>query len=222
MNRFDEAPRDYNEVLSENLRFIPGGVDYYTEYRAHLARQSTPDPVTSILDFGCGVGNSLPHLRRMFPDASITACDASEPSVEIAKRHHPFVRFVSEAELAPAAFDLVFVAGVIHHVDPADRDRVMRVLGRALAPRGTMTIFELNPLNPVTRRLVSTCVYDDDATLITRTALVRLIGQTEGLTVTHSAFTVFVPPALARLRSLERYLRWCPMGAQYFVTARHG
>lgn len=222
MNRFDEAPRDYNEVLSENLRFIPGGVDYYTEYRVHLARQSMPHPVTSILDFGCGVGNSLPHLRRLFPDASITACDASQPSVEVAKRHHPSVRFVEEVALVPGAFDLVFVAGVIHHVDPADRARVMRLLRTVLAPNGTLTIFELNPLNPVTRRLVSTCVYDNDASLITRPALVRLIGETEGLTVIHSAFTVFVPPALARLRPLERHLRWCPMGAQYFVAARHG
>jgi hypothetical protein len=89
-----------------------------------------------------------------------------------------------------------------------------------LAPGGGVLFFEHNPHNPVTRRVVQACPFDEDAILLTRRELLRL-GAAAGLAVRRSAYIVFFPRRLACLRGLERSLGWLPMGAQYAVLLSH-
>jgi len=220
VSKFDELPGDYNERLSENLRPITANAEYFTEYRVELAHRLTGGRATAILDFGCGVGNSLGHLLRRFPHAAIFACDASLPSVDEARVRYPQVEFIDNDVLPTSRFDLVFVAGVVHHIEPAARPEVLRRITGALGDDGVLAIFEHNPLNPVTRSLVASCIYDDDATLISRRALHRLIETEPRLDVVGGGYTVFVPPALRRLRPAERMVGWLPLGAQYYVKAQ--
>jgi 2-polyprenyl-3-methyl-5-hydroxy-6-metoxy-1,4-benzoquinol methylase len=219
VNPFDEIAERYQQALEENLRFIPGGVEYYYENRAKLARKivNQRNSVGSILDFGGGIGLAIPHLHQQFPHAQISIYDSSAESVSRAVQQHPSTQPLLLDQLSKRKFDLIFVAGVIHHVPLDMRNEILMVLRDSLAPEGTICIFELNPLNPVTRRLVACCPFDEDANLISRRHLETLINEIDGLEVNAGGYTVFLPPVLKLLRPIEKILRWLPLGAQYYL-----
>lgn len=221
-NHFDVASSDYEEALARNLRFIPGGTSHYYANRARLAARSVVDPtaVRRVLDFGGGIGLAYPHLRREFPNAEILLFDTSSESVTRALETFDGLKSVEPITFSRLECDLVFVAGVIHHVQPESRAELLRTLARCVATNGTIAIFELNPLNPVTRRLVRMCPFDSDARLMSRRQLRLLIKETPGVRESHSGFTVFFPPALKPLLILERFMNWIPLGAQYFITLK--
>jgi hypothetical protein len=77
-------------------------------------------------------------------------------------------------------------------------------------------VFEHNPYNPITRRIVSTCPYDDAAVLLTPEELRRHL-EAEGFKQPHTKYCLFIPPSLSWLTWMERGLGWLPLGGQYFV-----
>lgn len=91
-------------------------------------------------------------------------------------------------------------------------------MARVLRPGGVAAIFEHNPLNPVTRRVVANCVFDEDATLLRRHTAARLLRDA-GLRTTEHRYIAFLPFGGAKVAPLESALRRLPLGAQYFVAA---
>jgi hypothetical protein len=83
-----------------------------------------------------------------------------------------------------------------------------------------LTVFEHNPFNPVTRRIVNTCPYDADAVLLKPSELIGLLRQAQ-LIPSNQAYCLFIPPKFSSLAPLERYLQWLPLGGQYWVSANH-
>ena len=69
---------------------------------------------------------------------------------------------------ADRSFDAAFAINVFHHVPVAQRPALVADVRRVLRPGGLFAIFEHNPLNPVTRRIVNTCEFDKDAVLLKR------------------------------------------------------
>jgi ubiquinone/menaquinone biosynthesis C-methylase UbiE len=117
------------------------------------------------------------------------------------------------------SFDLVFAACVFHHIDHREHMAMMSEFFRVLKPGGLAVIYEHNPYNPMTRHVVNSCPFDENARMISaRTMRRRLIsvGFPRGLV----RYRVFFPSALRLLRPLERFLVWLPIGAQYYVAAR--
>lgn len=214
----------YREALQHNLRFVPGGSDFYNENRARLARFMTASSAhtDSILDFGGGIGLAIPHLRRQFPHSRLYIYDSSKESVARATQEHDLLTSLTLEELCSQKFDMIFVAGVIHHISPDERVKILETLRDCLSPHGTLCIFELNPLNPVTRRLVANCPFDEDATLVSKPKLTSLIRQINGLKINSGGYTVFMPPIFKFLWPVERLLRWLPFGAQYFLKVQLG
>jgi len=43
--------------------------------------------------------------------------------------------------------------------------------------------------------------------------------RNERLTIDQSSYCLFFPQQFAALRPFEKYIRWLPMGGQYFVCA---
>ncbi|MBM3465275.1 MAG: hypothetical protein FJX76_24545 [Armatimonadetes bacterium] len=123
------------------------------------------------------------------------------------------------AEPATEPFDLIFVAGVFHHVQPPQRAEVMADIVRRARPGADIVIFEHNPYNPVTRKLVSNCIYDADAVLVPPPEMVR-IAEAGKLTVLKRTYTLFFPAALKAIRGLENFLGWLPLGGQYFIHCK--
>jgi SAM-dependent methyltransferase len=165
-----------------------------------------------LLDYGCGIGTLLGLSSTRF--RSVAGYDPSADSLAFARQQAPKATFYTDENAIPdAAFDVAILSGVLHHVPPNERaGLVSRVVGK-LAPGGRLFVFEHNPYNPLTRRAVRDCPFDDDAILLPPSEVRRLL---EGAALAHvrQDFVLFFPRALAQLRPLEPLLRWCPLGAQ--------
>jgi hypothetical protein len=86
-----------------------------------------------------------------------------------------------------------------------------------LRPGGRLLLFEHNPLNPLTRRVVNAVPFDKGVVLLRRRAAVRLVRRS-GLRVRDAKYYFFFPRGLALLRVLERFMGWVPFGGQYLVV----
>ena len=73
---FDQYAGQYEAILAAQTNFFDGDSSYFARYKIELAQQLV-GPVDAILDFGCGIGRSMPHLREVFPRADIVGCDPS-------------------------------------------------------------------------------------------------------------------------------------------------
>jgi ubiquinone/menaquinone biosynthesis C-methylase UbiE len=93
----------------------------------------------SVLDFGAGVGTSVPFMRRHMPKAGLTCI--SSKSLEVGR-----ARFGGEAEFVlfngtripfpDGSFDIVFAACVFHHIDHREHVTLLRELLRVLVSGG--------------------------------------------------------------------------------------
>ena len=136
------------------------------------------------------------------------------PSIEVAQKNYDYVNF----DISQGNFDLIFVAGVMHHIPRESlRMEISKICG-LLSEKGRLIIFEHNAYNPITRRLVSTCEFDVGAELISTRKLINQFKKAElSLQVTKKGYCLFFPPALKALSFFERFLRKIPLGGQYFV-----
>lgn len=213
---FDQYAGQYEALIAAQTGFFETDNSYFVRYKTERLKQLAPN-ATSVLDFGCGIGRSMPHLRAAFPDAQIAGCDPSADSLAMARRENPDCRFFAPDELAAGArFDVAMASCVFHHIAPAGRQEALRYCYDRLKPGGSLVIFEHNPFNPVTRRLVSTCPFDADAVLLTKAETSRRMREA-GFDIAASGYCLFFPGALAALRPLENHLGWLPLGGQYFV-----
>ena len=147
------------------------------------------------------------------------ATDDTAESLAIARAQNPTCQFTTMDNLGTGSkFDLVIASCVFHHIPPRDRQMAVRYCYSRLSEGGHFIIFEHNPFNPVTRHLVRNCPFDTDAILL---SMHETIGQMRNaeLNIDESSYCLFFPQQLAALRPLEKYLRWLPMGGQYFVCA---
>ncbi|QND55101.1 class I SAM-dependent methyltransferase (plasmid) [Phyllobacterium sp. 628] len=223
---FDQFAAEYHEQHAASIRFSGETPDYFAKYKIDdvaAALASTGIKPRRILDFGGGVGNSLGHIRKAFPDSEIVLLDPSSRSLDIAeKRFAGQARFQSfDGKAIPfedGHFDLVFTACVFHHI-PADlHQQLLREINRVLTPGGSFFLFEHNPLNPMTLHAVRNCPFDENAILIPARTMKRRFAEA-GLSQPRVVYRIFFPRLLAGLRSLERYFTRIPIGAQYFVHA---
>lgn len=224
---FDKFALEYDAMHADNIKLSGEDPEYFARYKIDDMRRrwdaaGRAEPA-SILDFGTGIGNSLPHLAKSFPGARLVGLDVSRNSLDVADRRFPgvaeLVRY--DGVMAPfqdETFDLIFSACVFHHIDANEHGRVFAELLRLLKPDGQMVIFEHNPLNPATRHIVATCPFDENAVLIRAAQLQRTQLQA-GFSAVKVAYTAFFPGALRMLRPLEPFLEACPLGAQYCTLA---
>jgi SAM-dependent methyltransferase len=225
---FDKFAEEYLATHRSNLAVTGESPDYFARYKvveiARRLRARGLEP-RRILDFGCGIGNSAPHLRDAFPDAEITAVDVSEKSLAVARARFPgcadFVAYDPNA--APPGpvegYDLIFSACVFHHIEAAEHAAIFRRLRERLAVSGTMAIFEHNPVNPVSRYIVATCPFDENAVLIPAGEFARRQRQA-GFARVKVTYTGFFPGPLKALRPLEPLMAKLPLGAQYYTLAQ--
>ena len=143
--------------------------------------------------------------------------------VERAGEANPDVEYaVSQPRRLPhpdGRFDLAFAVCVLHHVDRADRLPLVRETARVVRPGGLVAVFEHNPLNPLTRRVVRDCAFDEDVELLPRRELEELF-RAAGLEVVSTHYLLFFPWRGRLFEAAERTLTRLPLGAQYVVAGR--
>ncbi len=215
---FDDYAADYQQLLGNQLRFFDT-LDYFSEHKVKILHSQKIKNPKTILEYGCGIGRNLPFLQRFFPEASLYGCDISAKSLEKAAQENPSVNFFNHHETkSTLKFDLILVAGVLHHIETHQRVQILQELEQLLNPEGELFIFEHNPYNFVTRNRVKHCEFDEDAILLKPKELRSLLQETS-LKLHALHYTLFIPSFLKALRGLEPYLRYIPLGGQYYIHA---
>lgn len=223
---FDQFADEYYQQHRQNIAITGEAPEYFSEYKiADLAAigRARRVAVRRIVDFGSGIGNSVPFFRKYFPDADVACADVSRRSIELAQQRFPGAErhvLIGDATipLADGDADLVFSACVFHHIPHDEHHHWLRELSRICRPGGLLVIFEHNPLNPLTARAVDTCPFDANAKLIGARAFRHAVSQS-GWRDVEIRYRIFFPRMLAKLRPLERMLTRVMFGAQYCVIA---
>lgn len=210
--KFDQYASSYSEAHAASVRLSGEGPAYFAEHKLGCLERLGIGPEQRILDYGCGVGTLTRVLVRRYGDVS--GYDPSARSLEVARREIPGASFYeAEAAIPEQAFDAVILSGVLHHVPRVERAALVSSAARKLRANGRMCVFEHNPHNPLTRRAVRECPFDDDAVLLAPRELRELLSAA-GLASVRQDYVLFFPRALAALRPLEPRLRALPLGAQ--------
>jgi SAM-dependent methyltransferase len=224
---FDRYTDTYRDVVEESIGFAGGNLDRYVGAKARLlldlSHRRLGDPETlKALDVGCGPGETDAFLEGAF--ASLHGVDLSVAMIERAEARNPWATYSAYAMGEPlpyddASFDVSFAICVFHHVPPTDRPALLAEMRRVIRPGGLIAIFEHNPWNPLTRKAVRDCPFDDDAVLVPRSEARRMAGRA-GLAEVESPFIIFFPRGGRRRERIEKRLGWLPLGAQYYVAGR--
>jgi ubiquinone/menaquinone biosynthesis C-methylase UbiE len=226
---FDKFADEYRAAHAAGIAASGEGPEYFSEYkivdiqRDWAQQASAVGSAVRMLDFGAGTGNSVPYVHKHFPQAQITCLDPSQRSLDVAK-----TRFPSQAEyvhfdgrhipFADDRFDIAFAMVVFHHIDHADHLALLQELRRVVRPGGRLFVFEHNPYNPLTVRVVNNCPFDENARLIHAAEMESRV-LAAGFSSAVTRYRVFFPHFLRALRPLEMALAWLPLGGQYFVRA---
>lgn len=222
---FDRYAEQYTDLHRTSIRASGEDPAFFAAYKARYIASWLGDRADassrSILDFGCGVGNSIAHLRQAFPAASLHGTDLSGESIRLAAESHAHeatFRNIENARIPhpDESFDVVMAACVFHHIPPVERAHWMGEIKRVLKPGGHVFVFEHNKLNPLTLKTVRDCPFDEDAVLLSRSELLGLARDAQFDDV-RCRYIVFFPHLLAALRPLEPVMGWIPFGAQYVV-----
>lgn len=217
---FDNYANEYEKILEDDLKFFGEENGYFAEYKVKIVRETVSFIPENILEYGCGIGLNLRYFKQYFPDSRISGCDISEKSVKFAAKDNDktelFIINQRSLEERKEKFDIIFVSCVFHHIAPELRSESIRHIYNLLKPGGVLYIFEHNPYNPVTRKIVRDCIWDKDAVLLKTNETIDLM-ENAGLEIAEKTFTLFFPAQLGFLRSLEKYLKNIPLGGQYYI-----
>jgi len=227
---FDKFASQYRDMHAANIKISGEEPEYFAEYKiVDIAREwnSTPrsrEGAIKVLDFGAGVGYSVPFFARHLPHARVTCLDVSSKSLDIGQarlgNQADFMHFDGKTIPYPDAhFDIGFASCVFHHIPHGEHAGLLREIHRVIKPGGMMFVFEHNPLNPLTRHAVNTCPFDENADLILAPVMRRRL-QDSGFESTRVCYRIFFPAFLRKLRPFERQFAWLPLGAQYYVAAQ--
>lgn len=124
----------HSTVNSKKERTIPA-VD--------LANSIKCENVNSVLNIGCGAGNSTAVLAKKFPCAKITGADNSDDMLAAARKENPNIEFIKldaekEIDSIEKRYDVVFSNACIQWV-PKHR-KLLKSLFSLLSDSGTLAI----------------------------------------------------------------------------------
>lgn len=129
---FDWNAAQYNKFKNE--RTIPA-ID--------LAGAINRKNVYSVLDIGCGIGNSTAVLAEKFPKAKIVGVDNSDDMLSAARKNNPDIEFIKldvekEIDTIGNRFDIVFSNACIQWIP--NHPRLLKSLFSLLNDGGTLAI----------------------------------------------------------------------------------
>jgi len=222
---FDQYATTYEAALVQSLAVSGEDQEFFAKGRvrwlAKCLRELKEHP-HSVLDFGCGVGSSSPHLLSLLGAHSLLGIDVSHGSLEEARRRYGSSQttFHPPQDYDPdASIDLAYCNGVFHHIPVNERAEAASYVYRALRPGGLFAFWENNPWNPGTRYVMSRCAFDCDAIPLSCRKARRLLRAC-GFSILRTDFAFIFPHPLKWLRPIEPLVSRLPLGAQYQVLCQ--
>jgi trans-aconitate 2-methyltransferase len=111
--------------------------------------------INSVIDLGCGPGNSTEALAARAPGAAIRGLDASADMIEAARKRLPHIRFdvidITQWD-EPGSYDLILSNAVLQWV-PAHESLFPKIVGK-LAPGGHLAVQMPDNLEEPAHRLM--------------------------------------------------------------------
>lgn len=220
---FDDYSQSYDAAVNDAIGFSGLKVDFFTKVKADylvdlVTREVGPPAGLKILDVGCGVGNYHPRLTQEF--GKVYGVDVSAASLKLAAERHPTAEYRhyggTELPFEDASLDVAFAICVYHHIPLEDRAPLTREIQRVVRPGGIFVIFEHNPANPLTMRVVNNCPFDADAILLRPTETTGLM-QDAAFKSVEARHILTIPAAGKALRGVDQWFGRLPLGAQYYV-----
>jgi trans-aconitate 2-methyltransferase len=114
-----------------------------------------PIDAHSVIDLGCGPGNSTEVLAASYPEAKICGIDSSSDMIEAARRRLPGVSFAVEdlqAWTNAGPFDVILANAVLQWV--AHHESLLPALVAKLAPDGALAVQMPDNLDEPAHRLM--------------------------------------------------------------------
>lgn len=225
---FDEYAETYDEKLKDVLGPLGGDTEKFAEYKVQLLKTLIQNRESiKILDFGCGTGRSLLYLKKYFPEDQVQlfGCDVSEDSLKIAKKAVPSAKcFLNDTyeriEDFGETYDAVMIACVLHHIDPKERKDWIKAIAKNLNHGGKIAVFEHNLINPFTNKIVKDAknVADNINWMLTMSEIEKLLLCDDSMRVLWKGYTLFSPFRPSFMTSVEKCLKWLPLGAQQCIV----
>lgn len=179
-----------------------------------------------VLDLGCGDGINAAHFEHYFAGMEYFGIDVSHMSIMQAKKsERQNVHFEcydgKKIPYKDGSFDIILVACVLHHVPHGEHRGLLSECKRALKENGSIYIFEHNPANPATRKIVDGCEFDRDAVLVHKGDLKKIMDQI-GFRNVRASYTIFFPRKgiFKKLVRFEGLLKGLPLGGQYYLSGQ--
>jgi SAM-dependent methyltransferase len=221
---FDNYAEDYENVLNRSLRISGDTTQEFSRRRVWWVKDfliSKKAASHTVLDYGCGTGNTLPHLHHLLKVDRLSGVDVSTESLEKASNQYGSVcqEFLTPGQLPQQPVDFAFSSCVYHHIPPDKRPQATRYIYDSLKPGGWLTIFEVTPWHPGALYIMKTCPFDAEAITLRPDETQNLLKHT-GFIRIQCRFVFFFPKLMAPLRKLEPYLGRIPLGAQYAICAQ--
>ena len=114
-----------------------------------------PIDAHSVIDLGCGPGNSTEVLAARYPQANISGIDSSSDMIEAARRRLPHLNFAVEDLQAwqdAGPFDVILANAVLQWV--AHHEALLPALIAKLAPGGALAVQMPDNLDEPAHRLM--------------------------------------------------------------------
>lgn len=230
MSEFDKFSESYTATNDNQLKNLTGfNLDYFNEYKVkdfiHEIKQNDMNAPKKILDFGCGVGNSLLFLNKYFPRTKIIGCDVSIKSLALAKirtkdiKNISFNFIKSKLTFQKHTFDSIFSSCVFHHIEPEKHIYWLKQLRYSLKSGGVLFIYEHNPINPFTKYIFKNAEFDKNATMISANKLKALVKKV-GFRNVSIQYRSYFPKFLSAFIGIEKLLKNFPFGAQYYCVCK--
>lgn len=230
---FDAYAQGYSAGMDNPLKAALGAsADDFLAVKLDWLLRRIPDLAGTgrirMLDYGCGTAALLRLMARRGIGARLAGCDIAAGMLEEAAATWPdgiapLPRLAQQdgarAPFEDAAFDLVVISAVLHHVPVAERRAVYAELYRLVAPGGHVVVFEHNPLNPLTRYVVARTPIDANAILLGAGEAVQGLSAA-GFQDPDISYLMFAPPRLPGGKLVDNMFGWLPLGGQYAVMAR--
>ena len=221
---FDQFSKNYNLFTDQAIRFSGYDTKDLVNTKLNKLRGLYPDLAEKdfqFLDYGCGIGNLYDSVPTIFSQAIYTGVDSSKKSIDEAQSRfsdNPNFQELNSSQWKNSKYDLIFSSGVFHHIPHQEHGPIINRLSRLLNQNGKIVIWEHNPINPITQKIVKECAFDKDAVLIRSNKLKQHL-EAASLEKVQIIYTTFFPKFLSRLNTFDSFLSWFPLGGQYLATA---
>jgi len=222
---FDEFANDYRNIHNANIKISGADSFYFAEMKVKLLIPFEENFSINLVDIGCGDGATELFIQKYFCNWFVSGIDISKKSIQEAEERKltnaTFLSYNStQIPLGDESMDVAFIAGVLHHIEFGLHPFMVKEIFRVLKKGGRLYLFEHNPLNPLTRYLVNTCVFDRDAELLQNQYSKKLLKK-NNFKIIRNQYIIFFPRKgiFSKLIFLEKYLKWLPLGGQYFISA---